>query len=431
MSRKARTSPEAPVIVIPFSRRPGQRKLLELLDRKRFVVGVCHRRWGKTVVAVNWLIRKALTCTLPRPRCAYIAPTYRQGKAIAWDYLLHYTAPIPGRHVHESELRVTMPGGAQVRIYGADNPDSLRGLYFDAVVLDEYALMPPTVWEQVIRPAIADRVGQVLWIGTPNGRNHFYEIAQVAKKGGADWAYYESKASESGVLSKEELDRMRLEMPREIYLQEMECAWEHAVRGAIYGHELALAKQEGRITSVPVERVLPVHTAWDLGIGDATAIWFFQLVGNEVHFVDYYEGEGMALDHYVSVLQSKGYAYGRHILPHDAQVRELGTGKSRAEILASLGVRGEIAPNLPVEDGINVTRMAFNRFWFDEKRCEKGIEALMNYRRDYDLKRGELKPKPVHDWSSHGADALRYAAVALDQLRIGRVPKIPAYKRAI
>lgn len=403
-------------IVIPYCPRPLQLEIHTALEANRFGVVVCHRRFGKTVLAVNHLIKGALTCNKERPRFGYIAPTYRQGKAIAWDYLKHYSRPIPGMDPNESELRVELPNASQVRIYGADNPDALRGIYLDGVVLDEFGLMQGKVWSEVIRPALADRGGWAMFIGTPNGKNAFWELRDYAAIT-PGWFLTTHKASETGIIPQAELDAARSTMSEDAYAQEFECSFEASVRGAIYAKEMAALRQQDRIKPINYEPMIPVDTAWDLGRNDSTAIWFVQMHNNEARFIDYYEASGEALGHYVNLLKSKPYTYGRHILPHDARVVDLSepTGRSRLEILGSLGIQAEVCPSLSLDDGIEAGRMFLKRAWFAEEACKLGVECLQNYRREENVRTGELKTLPVHDWASHGADAFRYAAIALSE----------------
>jgi phage terminase large subunit len=373
-------------------------------------------------MGVNELQRGACTCPRERPRFGYLAPTYAQGKSIAFDYMRHYAQPIPGVSVNQSELRVDYPTGGQVRIYGGDNPDSLRGLYFDGVVLDEYGLHQPKVYSEVIGPTLVDRSGWALFVGTPNGKNQFYEIAQHAKERvrakDKDWFFAEYKASETGLIPKEELERARLNMTSDEYAQEYECSFEAAVKGAIFAAELEKARAEKRIGRVPYDPILPVDTDWDLGIGDAMATWFSQSTkGGEVRLIDYHEASGEGFPYYASMLKAKGYAYGKHWAPHDIQVRELGSGKSRLDVAREQGIRFELTPRMQasaageVEEGIHAARMLFPRCYFDEEKCKAGLEALMHYRRDYNTRLNEFKATPVHDWSSHAADAYRGLAV--------------------
>jgi len=208
-----------------------------------------------------------------------------------------------------------------------------------------------------------------------------------------------------------ELERLEDQKKRpEIYTHVWEGDFLIHTEGAYYAHEMLQAKD--RITVVPYDRQASVITAWDLGMADTTAIWFAQYVGQEIRIIDFYENSGLALDHYVKILQSKGYNYEQHILPHDVRVKELGTGKSRMEVLQSLGLNGvEVAPMLPVEDGIQAVRTMLDRCWFDVDRCERGIDALRQYRRDWDENGKAWRGRPHHDWSSHAADAFRYLAV--------------------
>jgi len=378
---------------------------------ERFAVLVAHRRFGKTVAAVNDLIRDALTINLPNVRVAYIAPYISQSKAVAWDYALEYTKDIPHIKVNHSELRIDFPNGARFRLFGADNYNAMRGLYFDAVVLDEMADFPASAWPTVIRPAIVDRKGRATIIGTPKGKNEFWEMYDYAKNH-PEWWCRMFKASETDILDEDELEEAKRTMGEDRYDQEFECSFEAAIQGAYYAQEMKTATSDGRVTNVPYDPAVGVTTAWDLGIGDSTAIFFAQYVGQEIRIIDYYESSGVGLDHYAKVLSEKGYHYSEHILPHDVQVKELGTGKSRVETLDALGISDiTIAPRLAVDDGIQAARSMIARCWFDEEDCARGIEALRQYRREFDERLKTWRGRPLHDWTSHGADAFRYLAV--------------------
>ena len=379
--------------------------------KERFAIIVAHRRFGKTVAAINDLIRSCFEIDRPNVRVAYIAPYLSQAKAVAWDYALEFTRDIPEIKVNHSELRIDFLNGARFRLFGADNYNAMRGLYFDAVVLDEMADFPASAWSNVIRPALADRRGSATFISTPKGKNEFWELWHEAQDD-PNWFTAMLKASDTSILDQEELDEARRTMGDDRYEQEFECSFEAAIQGAFYAKEMKEATEDGRITRVPYDRAASVITAWDLGIGDSTAIWFAQFVGQEIRIIDYYENSGVGLDHYAKVLLDKDYQYEQHILPHDVQVKELGTGKSRLETLDALGIRNiEIAPKLAIEDGIQAARSMIPRCWFDESKCTRGIEALRQYRRDYDERLKTWRGRPLHDWTSHGADAFRYLAV--------------------
>jgi len=414
---------QAAALAEPFGyrARAGQAALRD--DPARFKVVVAHRRFGKTVFAVTELLSGAIGVGRRAPRFAYVAPFYRQAKAIVWDYLKQYGRRIEGARFHETELRCDLPNGARISLYGADDPDSLRGLYFDGVVLDEYAQMDPRVWSEVIRPALADREGWAIFTGTPMGRNSFWTLYQQAKAA-PDWRAALFRASETGVLPAAELAAARAAMSEAEYAQEFECSFDAAIRGAYYGTEMAAAEAAGRIGRVACDPRLPVHTAWDLGVGDATAIWFYQLAGREIRLIDYYEASGAGLDHYARELQRRGYAYGEHILPHDARVQELGSGKTRVETLTGLGFRPRVLPSHRLEDGISAARLLLARCWFDAAKCARGLEALRHYRCEWDARRQTFRERPLHDWASHGADAFRYLAMGLREGTEEPMPKI-------
>jgi hypothetical protein len=379
--------------------------------KHRWGAMVCHRRFGKTVLAINHLIRAALTCKRLRPRFAYIGPTYRASKAIAWDYLKYYSRPIPGVQFNESELRADYPNGGQVRLYGGDSPDALRGLYLDGVVPDEYGLHQSDLFSSVLRPALSDREGWALFLGTPNGRNQFYEIIEHARRE-PGWFYGCYKASETGIIPPHELLASRAVMTDDEYQQEWECSFSAAVKGAIYAKELDKARSEGRVRLVPHDPTIPVDTDWDLGIGDSTAIWFSQsLRSGEIRLIDYHEAQGEGLPYYANVLAKRGYVYGEHWAPHDIAVKELGSGRSRLETAQSLGIKFRVVPKLGIEEGIHAVRMLMGRCWFDETKCQAGLEALQHYRRDYNTRIQEFTDRPVHDFASHGSDAFRGLAV--------------------
>ncbi|WP_374382952.1 terminase large subunit domain-containing protein [Dongia sp.] len=393
-----------------YAPRPHQAVLHRRLQR--FNVLVAHRRFGKTVFCINELIAKAAANPKKDARYGYVAPLLSQAKDIAWDYLKRFTAPIPGITVSESELWVELPNGARIRLYGADNADRLRGLYFDGIVLDEYAQMSPRVWPEIIRPMLADRQGWALFIGTPLGRNHFCTLYEQAKAD-PSWFAASLPASQTGILPEPEIAAARRAMSPETFAQEFECSFAAGVPGAYYARLIETAEHEGRLGRVPWEPRLPVVTAWDLGIGDATAIWFAQALGPEVRIIDYYEASGAALAHYAKQLADRPYVYGEHLLPHDVSVRELSSGTSRLETLRGFGLKVRVLGAQPVAEGIEAARNLIPRCWIDSERCARGLDALRLYRPDFDAKRQAFSQRPLHDWTSHAADAFRYLALGL------------------
>ena len=387
-----------PTIEIPYAPR---KQLQPFHSRKeRFACIVAHRRFGKTVGAINDLIRSAITTQRESVRCGYIAPYYNQAKAISWDYIKHFTAPIPGMAYNESELRADFPNGARIRLFGADNYDAMRGLYFDDVVLDEPADFPANAWPTVIRPALADRQGRATFIGTPKGKNEFWEIYDKATRD-PNWFSLVLPASQSGVLPQIELDDALKTIGPDRYDQEFECSFEAAIIGAYYGREMKQMTADKRIRNVLHEPQVGVVTSWDLGMDDTTSIIFAQFVGNEVRIIDHIEDSGQGLAYYARLLSDKPYTYIAHVLPHDARVRELGSGVSRIETLEGLGIRNiTIAPNIPIEDGIQAVRNGLARTYIHEGQTRL-IEALRQYQRDWDERSKTWRSKPKHDHTSH------------------------------
>jgi phage terminase large subunit len=392
-------------------------------ERKvRFACIVAHRRAGKTVAAVCDLIDGAMQCDKPKPRFAYVAPYLAQAKDVAWAYLKHYAGKVDCVKIHESELRVDLPKGGQIRLYGADNPDRLRGIYLDGVVLDEFADMAPGAWSQVIRPTLADRGGWAAFIGTPKGRNEFWRLYERAVADPEQWYSSRLRASETKIIPPAELEALRRELSEDEYAREFETSFEAAVRGAYYAPLLNAAEAQGRMGRVAADPLLPVHAAFDLGIGDATAIWLAQFAGREIRLIDYIENSGVGLDWYGRALRERGHLYAPLILPHDAQARELGTGKSRVEMLQAMGFATRVLPASGVEDGIETVRRYLSRTWIDGEKCAAGLEAVRLYQARMDDRRG-LSLGPLHNWTSHAADALRYLMVAYEEPAQAR-PKV-------
>jgi phage terminase large subunit len=397
-------------LIVPYKPRDAFKAFHNRTER--WACLVAHRRAGKTVSCINDLIRRAFTDGKVDARYAYIAPYHSQAKSIAWDYLLRYTANVRSRE-NASELWVELINGARIRLFGADNPDALRGLYLDGVILDEYADMRPRVWGEIIRPLLADRQGWAVFIGTPKGHNSFYDIWRTACAADT-WFAKSIKASESGLLAKGELEDAARGMTKDQYDQEFECSFEAAILGAYYGKELKEA--EDRITRVEYDPKLPVFTAWDLGYHDDTAIWFYQVTHSEVHLIDYYSGSGLSIEDYASKVNEKPYKYARHWLPHDARAKTLASGgRSIIEQLAAhLGGISKLAivPSLSIQDGIQAVRMMLPRCWFDKENTGEAVELLKLYQREWDEDKKAFRDKPRHDNTSHCADALRMLAVS-------------------
>lgn len=405
-------------VVIDYAPR---RQFLPFHKRKqRWAVLVCHRRAGKTVATLNDLIKAAICEGKPDGRYAFVFPQRNQAKDAAWSYLKRYAAPIMGKDPNESDLRVELVNGAMIRLYGADNPDAMRGPYLDGVVLDEYAQMAPALWGEVIRPMLADRHGWGVFIGTPKGKNAFWRVWSNALKQSDRWYTFMLKASESGILSAEELAEMREDenMSPDQYDQEMECSFEAATKGAFYADEVRIMQSEGRIRPIPIDTSIRVHTGWDIGRTDSTAIWFIQCVGRERRLVDYHESSGHIITHYADVLYEKkqqhGWNYGEHFFPHDMAYKMIDAEKSRLGQMQAKGIDGQVIPAHDVLEGVNVVRKMLGRTYIDPVRCERGLEGLRQYRRQWDANLNDWKAGEHKDWTNHGCDALRTFAVGFD-----------------
>lgn len=393
------------------------------MRKERWACLVAHRRAGKTVAAVNDIIKRALEKVAPY---AYIAPYRMQAKQVAWDYFKFYGRELM-KPPNEAELKIPLVNGSFIHLFGADNADAMRGLGFGGVYCDEYGDFRPSVWGNVIRPALSDRRGWAVFGGTPKGHNQFYDIHRVAQSED-DWFSLVLKASTSKLLHPDELRAAAGQLSEDQYAQEYECSFDAAILGAFYGKEMARVDTEQRIRSVEYDPQFPVHTAWDLGYTDDTAIWFYQNIGNEIHILDCFSESGGTIEDFTEdkfrpgsitrEILKRPYRYGKHHLPHDARAKTLSSGgKSIVEQLSRyLGISSlSIVPNLSVEDGIQAGRSALGRCYFDT-RCNpnstSGIEALRQYQREYDEDKKVFRKTPLHNWASHYSDAFRMLAIA-------------------
>ena len=388
-------------------------------SQKRWRYVVAHRRAGKSVAFINDLIRAALQNTrdIPVPRYAYVGPTFAQAKDLVWNYIKQYTKDLPGVTYSESELTCRLPNRAQITLYGGGQAyNRIRGLYLDGAVLDEYPLINPEALNSVIRPALADYQGFGIVAGTPAGRDHFYEQKVQAERHPDLWDVFNIPVTETDALDPDELAEMQRTMTPHQFEREMMCSFEAPVENSYYGDLMEAARMEGRLTRVPYDPRLKVITAWDLGMKDLTSIWFAQKVGQEIRFIDFYQNSGKGLDFYARVLQEKGYLYGFHLFPHDIKVREYAIGgRSRFEIVLSLGLGGDalIVPDQSPADRIAGVRSVLPISWFDDERCELGIDALRSYHVQQSPHGATVRDAPAHTWASHAADAIGYFAMGL------------------
>ncbi len=381
---------------------------------QRFSCVVAHRRAGKTFACIQDLMRAALTHNRPGPagRYGYIAPTRDQAKDIAWPYLLKYSTQIPGVEVNRSDLMVTYPNGSMIRLYSGDNYDRMRGLYFDGVVIDEPADIDPDAWPYVILPCLSDYRGWATFIGTCKGRNAFYRIYHKARND-PEWFSMMLKASESGIIKPDELVTLQANMSDGAFRQEYECDWSVGIPGAIYARFVEQARQQNRVAPMPVDGTAPIHTAWDLGSPRNTVVWYFQTVGRMIRLLGCDRDHDETIVNRVARMKAKGWPYGHHFLPHDAEQTER-SGRTLAQELTSAGLTNlRIVPRcVSVWPGINHAQELFPAFEFRSPECDGGLEALEAYHTKEVNEKDRIIEDPIHDWSSHTADAFRTLAEA-------------------
>ena len=408
---------ESKEITIPykFTPRDYQIPLISCIDRgyKRAVC-IFHRRAGKDKTLINLITKEALKRV---GVYYYLFPTYKQGRKIIWQGIdkagMKFTDHIPEeirKRTNDQEMMIELKNGSIIQIIGTDDIDRIVGTNPVGCVFSEYSLQNPKAWD-LLRPILAENEGWAVFNYTPRGKNHGYELYEMAKNN-PKWFVQILTVDDTKAISQEAIEEERLAgMDEDLIQQEFYCSFEAAIQGAYYAKQINKANEDGRITNVPYVENLPVYTVWDLGVGDSTAIWFVQLVNQEIRIIDYYEAQGEGLPYYAKVLDEKGYKYGGHYAPHDIQVREMGSGLSRLETARSLGINFQVVKNISIDDGINAARTIFNRCWFDKEKTKQGVNCLVNYHKEYDEKRKEYKNIPYHDWSSHGADAFRYLAI--------------------
>lgn len=411
------------LVTLPNAWQPRsyQRRLWTYLEGKgsRRAVAVWHRRAGKDEVCLHWAACAAMQRV---GNYWHMLPEAAQARRAIWDAVNPHTGrrrideafpPAIRQSTREDDMRIRLANGSTWQLVGSDNFNALMGAPPIGLVFSEFALANPLAWDY-LRPILAENGGDALFMFTPRGRNHAWKLYDLARANPAWFAELLTVDDTQAIAPDVIAEERRSGMSEELIQQEYFCSFDAALPGAYYATLVRQAEREGRIGRVPWSPELLTHTAWDLGIGDSTAIWFCQLHGHEARIVDYYENFGVGLDHYAKVLREKPYVYGEHMLPHDAQVADLSSGRSRLQTLAGLGIFGRVLPREPnVEDGINAVRNLLPRCWFDAERCARGLDALRQYRCDYDSERKIYSARPRHDWTSHAADAFRYLARGL------------------
>lgn len=414
---------------------------------------VCHRRWGKDLLGMNW-------CAKASQRRVglywHMLPTQTQGRGVVWngitrdgrkflDHFPGYTECSRGAKdawvttIRKDEMSLDFDNGSRYQVVGASNPDALVGTNPVGVVFSEWSVYDnANIWN-FIRPILLENGGWALWLYTPRGHNHGYELKEIAEKNETGRWFYSAQGVEDSihngkrVVSDKLIEQERKNgMPEEMIQQEYYVSFDAPLIGSFYGDLLADLVADGRQRKIPIEANIVTHTWWDLGMHDPTAIWWIQVVGREIHVVDFYFSSGVGLDEYARVLKEKAdernLVYGEHLVPHDAKVRELGApdGRDRLATLASLGVKCRVVKRDLIRDGINAVRQLLPKMWFDEERTKTAFEGLKAYRRkELEIKAPDGSPlfsgDPDHRvWGIHPADALRIGAMGLRSLRSAR-----------
>lgn len=456
------------VIEIPY--RPRQWAIPFHASFRRWAALVLHRRAGKTTATLNHHQRAALDDDWERARLRFLEPKFTpaeieellqhrqyghilpllgQAKSVAWGPLKRIASVVPHAKPNESELSIKYPRSAPrgrvavplsgplnpeansttVRLFGADNPDGFRGLPFSGVAYDEYSQQPPNIHGEVVSKALADHLGYGIFEGTIKGKNQLYRTYEASKHDPSWYSLWQdvdrTLATEEGATitairraMADDLDQIEKGlMLQSEYDQEWFLSPSAAIKGAYYGKLLEAAMKEGRVRRVPYDPALLVHDVWDLGKGPKMAVGMFQRFGREVHMIDYHQGtESDGIPQVIAELKKRDYVWGKHFTPHDIRSTDIGTGKTRLETAAALGWAFEIVPEIGVDDGISAGRLMFPRLWIDEVKCQQFVDSIGQYRQEWDEKRGIFRDTPLHDWTSHGADMYRYAAVVEDKM---------------
>tara|TARA_R110000868_G_scaffold2810_5_gene19448 strand:+ start:2559 stop:3779 length:1221 start_codon:yes stop_codon:yes gene_type:complete len=387
------------------------------------------------------LLIGALETSLPKPQFAYLAPQRDQAKRVAWTYLKDLSRPMWSKPPNESELKITVNNGhaseSTIYVGGADNYDSLRGMYFDGCVLDEVGDIRPSAWYSVLRPALSDRRGWAIFAGTPRGKNLFWNLREEARLNPATHLLMELPASKTDIIHPDELRDARIQMTAETYAVEYECSFDAAVPGAYYAKQIGDAYEEKRVWEVAFDAEFAVDLVADLGYTDSCSWWGWQTTTDGYRIAEFYEADNQPIQHYIDWIKARPYKVGTVYLPHDARAKSLQTGKSIIEQFLQNGIRPQIVPEMSLQDGIEAARMVLPKCWFDEVKCYDGVDHLRGYMREFDERTQTYRSRPKHDQHSHAADAFRYLALAARPLVrkshavAKRIPRGTSYQFAL
>jgi hypothetical protein len=380
---------------------------------------------GKDVVAFNYMVRSAIK--LPGVYY-YIFPTYSQARKVVWDAVLSngtkfidFIPPELIYNTNSTEMKITFINGSLIQLLGSDDYNKLVGTNPRGIVFSEYALQDPMAY-QFLRPAITANDGWVFMATTPRGKNHLWDLYNIALNQ-ESWFVQRLTCDQTCHLTPAQIQSERELLSEDLIQQEFYCDFSLGVEGSYYSKYLDKMRIKGQIGNVPFESAFKVHTSWDIGFSDSTAIIFYQSIGQVVHIIDCYENSKVGLEHYVKIIEQKGhehgYIYGKHFAPHDIRNASWSSGVTRIDKARQLGINFSITPSVSIEDGIEALRSAFSKIWIDENKCKQLLKCLENYRQVWDSKRKVYSSVPLHNWASNFSDSARYLALNLPRSRDG------------
>ena len=397
------------IIDSKFKFRDYQLPIADALENKGFkkIICIMARRSGKDILAFNLMIRAAVREV---GIYLYCLPTYRHARSVIFDSItndgtrfLDYIPKELIKSINGSDLRIVLINGSQISLVGSDSYDnSIVGSNAKMIVFSEWALCDERAYTLGAKPILAANGGKVLFLSTPRGQNHLFDLWKMAKKN-PEWFCYMTTVEDTKHISVDLIQREidSGEISEDLAKQEYFCDFYMGQQGSYYGKYIDKLRLKGQIGKVNHDPSFKVNTSFDIGVRDSTSIIFFQVVGTNIHIIDSYEKSKEGLEHYVQVINSKPYQYGKHIGPHDLRVREFTSGIARVDKARQLGINFTIADQLSIEDGIEAVRTALPKMYFDEKNCAGLIKALENYRQEWDSKKKVYKSRPLHDQYSH------------------------------
>ena len=386
---------------------------------KRRALLVWHRRAGKDIAALNFMVNEMVKKV---GIYYYFFPTFRQARTVIWDGIDRDSHKIidafPRALIakkNETTMKIELVNGSIFQMVGTDNFDAIAGTNPIGCVFSEFSLQNPQVWRLIVSPILNQNGGWAVFVGTPRGKNHQYELDETARENPQTWFYSKLTIDDTKLLTKEDVQRIMDEegISEETAQQEYWCSYDRGQDGTYYGRLLSNMRDEGRVGIVSYDPSSTVSTAWDIGFGDSTSIVFWQVIGTEVRIIDFYENNGESIGHYIKIIRDKPYLYNAHYVPHDAGSSSIQTGMTLQKVMLELGLQTTLIPReTSIEPGIEAVRVTLATCYIDEKKCKYLIKCLENYHRKFNDKMNCYSDTPCHDWSSHCADSVRYMATA-------------------